>query len=211
MAIGNPLGFENTVTAGIVSGLHRSIPSGDAGAVDLLQTDAPISPGNSGGALVGKDGDVIGINVAYLPPGAGAVSLGFAIPAPTVAQVVEQLLEQGAVETAFLGIRPIPVTPDLAKRFDLPVEEGVIAGVVEAGSAAARAGMREGDVIVELGRREIRTVEDLFAESAAAAGGPDDRDRRPDDERLELEGGSAGAETGRRPPRRPRRQIFMGA
>jgi S1-C subfamily serine protease len=197
VAIGNPLGFESTVTAGIVSGLHRSIPSGGLtpSLVDLLQTDAPISPGNSGGALVGKDGDVIGINVAYLPPGAGAVSLGFAIPAPTVAQVVEQLLEQGTVETAFLGIRPIPVTPDLANRFDLPVEEGVIAGVVEAGSAAARAGMREGDVIVELGGSEIRTVEDLFAELRRRQ--PGDRTTVTvvrNDERLELEVSLGGRE-----------------
>src|SRR5918999_81625 len=125
VAIGNPLGFENTVTAGIVSGLHRSIPSGGLtpALVDLIQTDAPISPGNSGGALVNADGEVIGINVAYLPPGqTGAVSLGFAIPAPTAAQVVEQLLATGRVELAYLGIQPIQVTPQLAARFDLAVE-----------------------------------------------------------------------------------------
>ena len=167
VAIGNPLGFENTVTAGIVSGLHRSIPSGGQtpALVDLIQTDAPISPGNSGGALVGLDGEVIGVNVAYLPPGeTGAVSLGFAIPAPTASQVVEQLLETGRVELAFLGIRPIQVTTDLAERFDLEVDEGVAASVVEGGSAAARAGMEEGDVIVAFDGEPIRAVEDLFAQ-----------------------------------------------
>ncbi len=167
VAIGNPLGFENTVTAGIVSGLHRSIPSGGQtpALVDLLQTDAPISPGNSGGALVGGDGKVIGINVAYLPPSeTGAVSLGFAIPAPTVTQVVEQLLDTGRVELAFLGIQPIQVTAELAARFDLPVDEGAAVEVVEPGSAAARAGVAQGDVIVAFEDEPIRSVEDLFAQ-----------------------------------------------
>ena len=167
VALGNPLGFENTVTAGIVSGLHRSIPSGGQtpALVDLIQTDAPISPGNSGGALVGADGDVIGINVAYLPPSeTGAVSLGFAIPAPTATQVVEQLLETGRVELAYLGVEPIQVTADLAARFGLAVDEGAGVAVVAAGSAAARAGMEQGDVITEFANEPIRTVEDLFAQ-----------------------------------------------
>jgi S1-C subfamily serine protease len=165
--MGNPLGFENTVTAGIVSGLHRSIPSGGRtpALVDLLQTDAAISPGNSGGALVGLDGEVIGINVAYLPPGqTGAVSLGFAIPSPTVEVVVRQLLESGGVQLAFLGIQPVQVTPALARRFGLPVDEGVAVGTVENDSAAADAGLQGGDVIVELAGAPIRTVEDLYAE-----------------------------------------------
>ncbi|MDQ3946445.1 MAG: trypsin-like peptidase domain-containing protein [Actinomycetota bacterium] len=87
VAIGNPLGFENTVTAGIISGLHRSIPGSaprTQALIDLVQTDAAISPGNSGGALVDGDGKVVGINVAYIPPQARAVSIGFAIPAPTI-------------------------------------------------------------------------------------------------------------------------------
>lgn len=179
VAIGNPLGFENTVTAGIVSGLHRSIPSGGRtpALVDLIQTDAPISPGNSGGALVDLDGEVVGINVAYLPPGeTGAVSLGFAIPAPTASQVVEQLLESGRVELAFLGIQPIQVTGQLADRFDLSVDEGVAVSVVEPGSAAARAGLEEGDVIVAFDGDPIRRVEDLFAQL---------RQRRPG-QRVEL-------------------------
>ncbi len=167
VAIGNPLGFENTVTAGIVSGLHRSIPSGGLtpALVDLIQTDAPISPGNSGGALVGGDGEVIGINVAYLPPGVtGAVSLGFAIPAPTATQVVQQLLDTGRVELAFLGIRPVQVTDELAERFGLAVDEGVAVTIVEEGSAAARGGIAEGDVIVAFDDEPIATVEDLFGQ-----------------------------------------------
>lgn len=167
VAIGNPLGFENTVTAGIVSGLHRSIPSGGQtpALVDLLQTDAPISPGNSGGALVGAGGEVIGINVAYLPPGqTGAVSLGFAIPSPTVRQIVPQLLGSGTVQLAFLGIQPAQVTGPFADRFGLEVDEGVAVVTVEDGSAADAGGMEGGDVIVRIDDEEIRTVEDLFAE-----------------------------------------------
>ena len=167
VALGNPLGFENTVTAGIVSGLHRSIPSGGQtpALVDLIQTDAPISPGNSGGALVGADAAVIGINVAYLPPSeTGAVALGFAIPAPTVAYVVEQLLRTGRIELAYFGIEPIQVTAELADRFDLAVDEGVAVAVVRPRSAAARAGVEAGDVLVDFAGEPIRSVEDLFAQ-----------------------------------------------
>jgi serine protease DegQ len=103
IALGNPLGFENSVTAGIVSGLHRAIPSaGQAPSlVDLIQTDAPISPGNSGGALVDRQGKVIGINVAAIPPTqqTRAVSIGFAIPAQTAVSVVRQLLQTGEPST----------------------------------------------------------------------------------------------------------------
>ena len=108
---------------------------------------------------------MIGINVAYLPPGeTGAVSLGFAIPAPTAAQVVEQLVETGRIELAFLGVEPIQVTPELATRFDLAVDEGAGVAVVQRGSAAARAGIQEGDVIVAFEGEPIRSVEDLFAQ-----------------------------------------------
>ena len=167
VAIGNPLGFEQSVTAGIVSGLHRQIPSGGTtrALVDLIQTDAAISPGNSGGALVNADGEVIGINVAYIPPQQGSVSLGFAIPSETVIEVVRQLLETGRVEQAYLGIyNPTTVTPELAEQFDLPAEEGVVFNPIERGGPADRAGLEPGDVIVSIDGKEIRTVEDLFAE-----------------------------------------------
>jgi serine protease DegQ len=115
VAIGNPLGFENSVTAGIISGVHREIPAGGQtpALVDLIQTDAAISPGNSGGALVGGNGQVVGINVAYIPPQGGAVSLGFAIPAPTAVHAADELIAKGTVEFAYLGIRPVQVTPEL--------------------------------------------------------------------------------------------------
>jgi len=166
IALGSPLGFENTVTAGIVSGLHRSIPSGGQtpALVDLMQTDAPISPGNSGGALVNGRGQVMGINVAFIPPEERAVSIGFAIPSPTVISVVRQLLATGKVKRAFLGIQPGDVTPEIAQQLGLKTREGVIVLEVVEGSAAAKAGLKPGDVVLQLGARRMRAVEDLLAE-----------------------------------------------
>ncbi len=165
VALGNPLGFENTVTAGIVSGLHRAIPSGGQtpALVDLLQTDAAISPGNSGGALVDAEGRVIGINVAYIPPQARAVSIGFAIPAPEVVDVVTQLLEEGEVEHAFLGVRPAPLTPQIAERFGIDTDEGVLVISVVPGSGAAGAGVEAGDVLLAVDDEPMRQVEDLLS------------------------------------------------
>jgi S1-C subfamily serine protease len=166
IALGNPLGFEHSVTAGIVSALNRTIPSGGGppSLVELIQTDAAISPGNSGGALVDVDGQVIGINVAYLPPAqTGAVSLGFAIPAIVVRDVVTQLLETGEVRRPYLGIEPTQVTPEFAQAFGLDVEEGVAVVDAFAGSPAEEAGLREGDVIVAIEGEETPTVESLFA------------------------------------------------
>lgn len=163
IAIGSPLGFENTVTAGIISGLHRTIPSaGQAPSlVDLIQTDAPISPGNSGGALVDADGRVIGINVAFIPPEARAVSIGFAIPSPTVLDDVRQLIEKGKATHAFLGVQLAEVTPEIARQFN--VSSGALVQEVVPGSAAANAGLEQGDVIVAFDGEPVRSVEDLLA------------------------------------------------
>ena len=166
IAMGNPLGFEQSVTAGIVSGLNRSIPSGGAtpALVELIQTDAAISPGNSGGALVNGNGEVIGINVAYLPPQeTGAVSLGFAIPATVARSVVTQLIERGEVRRAYLGIEVNQVTPEFADAFGLSVDEGVAVVRVTPGSGADEAGLQGGDVIVELDGEPTPTPEDLYA------------------------------------------------
>lgn len=124
VALGNPLGFENTVTAGIISGLGRAIPAASTRAgvslVDLVQTDAAISPGNSGGALVGPDGRIVGINVAYIPPAVGAVSLGFAIPSPTVIDVVQELVADGTAEHAYVGVQLATVTAPMAVSWRSP-------------------------------------------------------------------------------------------
>jgi serine protease DegQ len=166
LAMGNPIGFENSVTQGIVSGLHRAVPAGGTtpALVDLIQTDAAISPGNSGGALVDDEARVIGINVDYLPPQQGAVALGFAIPAPVATEVAQQLIDTGEVEFAYVGIEPTQVTPELTEAFDLGTETGVLVGTVPEGGPADEAGIVQGDVIVKLDDRNIEVVEDLFAE-----------------------------------------------
>jgi S1-C subfamily serine protease len=157
VAIGNPLGFENTVTAGIVSALHRNL-EGSGPYVDLIQTDAPISPGNSGGALVNAEGQVIGINSAGIPPTDRANSLGFAIPSPTVISIVDQLLDGGRAGLAFLGISS-------------ENDGGVKVTSVSPGSAAEAAGLREGDVIAAIDGAEIDSTADLVSELRSRAPG----------------------------------------
>ena len=168
VAMGSPLGFQNTITAGIISGLHREIPgSADQGIrslVDLIQTDAAISPGNSGGALVNGEGEVVGINVAYIPPGQGAVAIGFAIPGATAVDVVGQLLRSGRATHSYLGIQPDQVTSEVASQLDLDQARGVVVLRVIEGGPAERAGLRPGDVIVRVDDAAIDTVEDLFGE-----------------------------------------------
>jgi serine protease DegQ len=168
VAMGSPLGFQNTVTAGIISGLHREIPGsaqqGIRSLVDLIQTDAAISPGNSGGALVNAEGQVVGINVAYIPPVAGAVAIGFAIPGATTVDVVGQLLRNGRATHSYLGITPGQVTREIATQLGLDEARGVVVLDVVEGSPAADAGLRPGDVIVGIDEARIETVEDLFGE-----------------------------------------------
>lgn len=166
IVIGSPLGFESTVTAGIISGLHREIPGSarqSQALIDLIQTDAAISPGNSGGAVVDADGDVVGISEAYIPPQAGAVSLGFAIPSATVIDVVEQLQEDGQAEHAFVGVEPAPITPQVAEQLGLPSTDGVIVVAVVSGGPAMSAGIRPGDVILAVDGEPTTSPEELLA------------------------------------------------
>jgi serine protease Do len=169
VAIGSPSGFESTVTSGVISGLGREFPeeftggSLDRSLVDLIQTDAAISPGSSGGALVNRDGEIIGINVAYLPPAeTGAVNIGFAIPSDTAVSVADQLIETGEVSSAYLGIGTTDLSPEDAERFGLPVESGAIVEQVEPGSGADGAGVRRGDIIVGLGDAPVENTGDLL-------------------------------------------------
>jgi serine protease DegQ len=168
VAMGSPLGFQNTITAGIISGLHREIPGsaeqGIRSLVDLVQTDAAISPGNSGGALVNGRGEVVGINVAYIPPEQGAVAIGFAIPGATAVDVVGQLLRNGRATHSYLGIQPDQVTSEVAAQLGLDQARGVVVLSVVGGGPAAQAGLRPGDVIVRLDDANVDTVEDLFGE-----------------------------------------------
>lgn len=167
VVLGSPLGFENTATAGIISGLHRSIPGSAQNSlslVDLIQTDAPISPGNSGGAVINMRGEVVGISEAYIPPQAGAVALGFAIPAATAVEVAQELLEDGTAEHAYLGLTPGALTPQIAGRLGIEAESGVVVLAVEEGSPAGEAGVQPGDVLESMEGVQLRTPEQLLAE-----------------------------------------------
>ena len=166
VALGSPLGFENTVTVGIVSGLQRTIPGSaqeSQALVDLIQTDAAISPGNSGGALVDADSKVIGMNVAYIPPAESAVSIGFAIPAQTVTNVADDIIAGKPVQHAFLGIRYATLTPEIAQQYNINADHGLVVEQVQSGTPAEQAGLKPGDVILSVDGKDMNQVEDLIA------------------------------------------------
>jgi serine protease Do len=158
LAIGNPLGLGQTVTMGIVSAKNRAIGIGGAGSLeDFIQTDAAINQGNSGGPLFNFDGAVIGINSAILNP-AMAMNVGFAIPINLARQIGEQLLGAGhRVARGYLGVTSQELTPELARKLSVPVQQGVVINVVEKGSPAERAGLRANDVIVEVAGRRVES------------------------------------------------------
>jgi len=160
IAIGSALGdFKNTVTVGVVSALNRQLDTGKGFALEgLIQTDAAINSGNSGGPLIDLTGQVIGINTAVIR-GAGfsapAEGLGFAVPANTVREISQQIIENGYASRPYLGVRYQMITPQLAAAFDLPVKWGIYVMDVVPGLAADRAGIRPHDIIVALGDEEI--------------------------------------------------------
>jgi serine protease Do len=148
LAVGNPLGLGETVTAGIVSAKGRTTGLSDGSFEDFLQTDAPINQGNSGGALVNAGGELIGINSQILSPSGGNIGIGFAVPSNMVREVSDQLIKTGKVRRGHLGVSIQPVTPDIAASLGMKEARGVIVNDVVRGSAAEKAGIRRGDVIV---------------------------------------------------------------
>ncbi len=164
LAIGSPLGFSSSVTEGIVSGVGRNLPAAQSGPplVDLIQTDAPISPGNSGGALIDTCGHVVGVNEAYIPPSSGAVSLGFATPSVVATDVADQLIASGKVEHPWLGISVTDLTPSIAQSLGTHAKSGVVIAQVSSGSPAERAGLKEGDVITAFAGQSVKTYADLL-------------------------------------------------
>jgi S1-C subfamily serine protease len=145
VAIGNPFGLERTVTAGIVSALQREITAPNGFAIDrVIQTDAAINHGNSGGPLLNADGRVIGVNSQIETESGGNVGIGFAVPINTVKDVVSQLLENGKVDHAYIGVEMATITAELASNVRLPVDQGVLIQRVRTDSPAAQAGLRGG-------------------------------------------------------------------
>jgi S1-C subfamily serine protease len=148
VAIGNPLGYDRSVTAGIVSALQRAITAPNQYPIDhVIQTDAPINHGNSGGPLIDARGTVIGVNAQIATGnsgGDGNIGIGFAIPINTVRTVAAQLIQKGTVEHAFIGVTAKSVTPQVARLFRLPAKHGLLVVSVEPGSGAAAAGLRAG-------------------------------------------------------------------
>ena len=169
-AVGSPFGLGNTVTSGIVSGRGREI--GEGPYDDFLQVDAAINQGNSGGPLFDSSGHVVGVNTAIYSPSGGNVGIGFAIPSRLAQGVVRQLVERGQVTRAQLGVAIQPVTPELAQGLGLKSTTGALVADVSAGSAAERAGIRRGDVIVAFNDSPVadaRALSRMVAESPPGA------------------------------------------
>src|SRR5215467_7667296 len=161
IAIGNPYGFQYTVTAGVVSALGRSLRSYSGRLIDdVIQTDASLNPGNSGGPLVSSDGQVIGVNTATIM---GAQGLCFAIGINTAKFVASRLLQQGRIRRAYIGIeaQTVPLHRRVVRFYDLAKETGVMVVGVAGGSPAERASLREGDIIIALSGQPVAGVDDL--------------------------------------------------
>lgn len=171
LAVGNPFGVGQTLTLGIVSALSRG-GFGITGYEDFIQTDAAINPGNSGGALVDAEGRLIGINTAILSRSGGFQGVGFAVPINLARYVMDRLITTGKVTRGYLGINIQPLSPQLAKEFNLPDESsGVLVGGVSPNSPAGKAGLQDGDVITELNGKPITDPRNLQLQVAQIAPG----------------------------------------
>jgi serine protease Do len=159
LALGDPFGLEGTVTAGIISAKGRGI--GITDRESFLQTDAAINPGNSGGPLVNLDGQVVGINTAIHSRSGGNQGVGFAIPINLAKWVSKQLIEDGVVRRAYLGVMIQPVNHQLAEQFGVKAKQGVVVSGVQDGTPAEKAGLKAGDVIVEFGGKPVNSPQQL--------------------------------------------------
>jgi Do/DeqQ family serine protease len=174
LAVGNPLGVGESVTAGIISAKGRSTDSVGGGSFqDFLQTDAPINQGNSGGALVNTRGELIGINSQILSSNGGNVGIGFAIPSNMAKGVMDQLIGKGSVQRGMLGVSIQPVTSDIAASLGLKDVRGILINSVSAGGPAEKAGVQRGDVILQLDGKDVNDPNQLRNEVAAHSPGSD--------------------------------------
>jgi S1-C subfamily serine protease len=163
LAIGNPFGFQSTLTTGIVSALGRTVQTSQTTFIDeAIQTDAAINRGNSGGPLINSHGEVIGINSAIYTPSGTTAGIGFAIPINTAKSIANDLITDGRVHRAFLGVETLPVGGWLAEALDLPVQEGLLVEIVTPRGPAAVAGIRGGDRLAQAGMRRIHIGGDVI-------------------------------------------------
>jgi Do/DeqQ family serine protease len=170
LAIGNPFGFGQTVTGGIVSALGRS-GLGLNTFENFIQTDAPINPGNSGGALVDAGGNLVGINTAIFSRSGGSMGIGFAIPVSTAKMVLEQIVRSGAVTRGWIGVEVQEITPALAESFKLGSQRGALIAGVLRGGPADKAGVKAGDVLIEVQGKPVTDPAAMLNVIAALAPG----------------------------------------
>ncbi len=161
VAVGNPYGFQCTVTAGVISALGRTMRAKSGRLIDnVIQTDAALNPGNSGGPLVNSRGEVIGVNTAVILPAQG---ICFAIGVNTAKFVASRLIRDGHITRSYIGVagQTVPLHRRIVRYYDLPLDHGVLVMSVEEGSPAAKAGFREGDLIIAYGAKPVGSVDDL--------------------------------------------------
>jgi putative serine protease PepD len=163
LAIGNPFGFQSTLTTGVVSALGRTVQTSQTTIIDgAIQTDAAINQGNSGGPLLNSHGEVIGINSAIYTPSGTTAGIGFAIPINGAKLIAHDLMTEGHVRRAYLGVQTLPMTDWLAEALDLPVHDGLLVESVTKGGPAAAAGVHGGDRMVSAGMRRIAIGGDVI-------------------------------------------------
>jgi S1-C subfamily serine protease len=163
LAIGNPFGFQSTLTTGVVSALGRNVQTSQTTLIDeAIQTDAAINRGNSGGPLINSRGEVIGINSAIFTPSGTTAGIGFAIPINTAKRIAQDLITDGRVHMAYIGVQTIPVAGYLAQALDLPVQEGLLVETAAKGGPAAAAGLRGGDRVAQAGMQRIAIGGDVI-------------------------------------------------
>ena len=178
LAIGNPFGFERTLTTGVISSVGRTIRS-EVGTLieDVIQTDAAINPGNSGGPLLNSEGEIIGINSAIISPSGGSVGIGFAIPVNVARRIVPELIAKGYVTYPYFGATIMPLFPEVAKHLKLKVEKGAMIAEVVKGGPADKAGLKGGsqrvqvgnmiviaggDIVVKVDRHDVKTNDEVI-------------------------------------------------
>lgn len=170
VAVGNPFGLGQTATSGIISALGRSGLNLE-GLENFIQTDASINRGNSGGALLNLNGELIGINTAILAPGGGSVGIGFAIPSNMARTLAQQLIDFGEIKRGLLGIKGTEMSADIAKAFNLDVQRGAFVSEVLPGSGSAKAGVKAGDIITSLNGKPLNSFAELRSRIATTEPG----------------------------------------